>query len=171
MRNPITFVLTGAVIVTALSLPAFADRGHGMFERSDTDGDGFITRVEFDAGRAGMFAAIDANKDGLLTQEEMKAARDAWRAKMGKPANDNQVTGQSADQTQADPAKKHHGGFMKRLDTNQDGQISAAEFAAGGEKMFARLDVNADGKIAKDEVPQHRKHKQGEPAPAEQPAQ
>ena len=72
---------------------------------------------------------------------------------------------------QADPAKKHHGGFIKRLDTNQDGQISAAEFAAGGEKMFARLDVNADGKIAKDEVPQHRKHKQGEPAPAEQPAQ
>ena len=42
----------------------------------------------------------------------------------------------------------------------------AAEFAAMGEKMFARLDDNGDGKIAKDEVPHHRKR-----LPEEQPAQ
>lgn len=169
MRNKISIALSGAVILSALSLPAFADKGHGMFERADTDGDGFVTKVEFDAGRDGMFTRIDANKDGILTQEEMQAAREAWRAKMSKPANDNQT--QSQAQTETDPAKKRHGGFMKRLDTNEDGQISAAEFAAGGEKMFAKLDVNADGKIAKNEVPQRRKHMQGEQAPAEQPAQ
>ena len=168
MRNKITIALSSAVLLSALSLPAFADKGHGMFERSDADGDGFITKVEFNAGRDSMFTTIDANKDGILTQEEMQAARDAWRAKMGKPANDNHD--QAQNQTGSDPAKKKHGGFMKRLDTNQDGQVSTAEFAAGGEKMFAKLDANADGKIAKDEVPQRRKHKQGE-QPAEQPAQ
>lgn len=170
MRNKITIALSSAVILSALSLPAFADKGHGMFERSDTDGDGFITKVEFNAGRDSMFAKIDANKDGILTQEEMQAAREAWHAKMGKPANDNQPADQSQAQTPTEPAKQRHGGFMKRLDTNQDGQISTAEFAAGGEKMFAKLDANADGKIAKDEVPQHRKHKDGE-QPTEQPAQ
>ena len=91
MRSKITLFLSSAVILSGLSLPAFADKGHGLFERSDTDGDGFVSKVEFDAGRDGMFDRIDANKDGILTQEEMQAARDAWRAKMGKPANDNQA--------------------------------------------------------------------------------
>src|SRR5690348_3238130 len=86
MRSKITLFLSSALLVSGLSLPAFADKGHGMFERTDTDGDGFITKVEFDAGRDGMFAHLDANKDGIVTQDEMKAARDAWRAKMGKPA-------------------------------------------------------------------------------------
>lgn len=170
MRSKITLFVSSAVLVSALSLPAFADKGHGMFDRTDTDGDGFISKVEFDTGRDGMFAKLDANKDGVVTQEEMQAARDAWRAKMGKPAQETQAQ----NGTEADGAKKHHGGFMKRLDTNEDGQISAEEFKAGGEKMFAKLDANADGKIAKDEVPQRHKHKQGEqPAeqPTEQPAQ
>jgi Ca2+-binding EF-hand superfamily protein len=184
MRSKITLFLSSAVILSGLSLPAFADKGHGMFERTDTDGDGFITKVEFDAGRDSMFARLDANKDGIVTEDEMTAAREAWRAKMGKPANDNQAQDQTAGQTQpqdqtaqADPAKKRHGGFMKRLDTNEDGQVSADEFKAGGEKMFAKLDVNADGKIAREEIPQRRKHQDGQttdqPAdqPAEQPAQ
>ncbi len=175
MRSKITLFLSSAVLVSGLSLPAltssaWADKGHGMFERTDTDGDGFITKVEFDAGRDGMFARLDANKDGVVTQEEMQAARDAWRAKMGKPANDNQSSDQAQSNTAPDPAKKRHGGFLKRLDTNQDGQVSADEFKAGGEKMFAKLDANADGKIAKDEVPQRGKHKAGE-QPADQPAQ
>lgn len=174
MRSKITLFLSSAVILSGLSLPAFADKGHGMFERSDTDGDGFVSKVEFDAGRDSMFAKLDANKDGVVTQEEMQAARDAWRAKMGKPANDNQTQDQTQpqdqSQAQADPAKKRHGGFMKRLDADEDGRISADEFKAGGEKMFAKLDVNADGKIAKDEIPQRRKHKDGE-QPTEQPAQ
>jgi Ca2+-binding EF-hand superfamily protein len=92
---------------------------------------------------------------------------------MGKPAAQDQAQ----DQAQAKPAKERHGRFMKRIDTNEDGQISGDEFAAAGERMFARLDDNGDGKIAKEEVPQHRKHKPGDQTgdqptdqPTEQPA-
>lgn len=165
MRNPITFVLSSAVILSALSLPALtspalADKGPGLFERSDKDGDGFVTKLEFSDNRAAMFQEVDANKDGILSQDELQKAREAWHQKMGKPATD-----QSQDQSQAQPGKEKRG-FMKRIDANEDGQISAEEFAAAGEKMFAKLDDNADGKIAQDEVPQHRKHQQDE-----QPAQ
>lgn len=158
MRNPITLALSGAVLISALSLPAFADKGPGLFQRADKDGDGFVTKLEFSESRDLMFQNIDGNKDGILTQEEFKQAREAWRQKMGKPAQE-----QTQDQAQAQgteqPARKRHGGFMKRIDANEDGQVSAEEFAAAGEKMFARLDDNGDGRIAQEELPK-RKHKQ-----------
>ncbi|HXV28997.1 MAG TPA: EF-hand domain-containing protein [Sinorhizobium sp.] len=170
MRNPITFVLTGAVLAASLSFPALADKGHGLFQRADKDGDGFVTKLEFTGSRDVMFQSIDANKDGVLTQDELDAARAAWRQKMGKPAHE-QTQEQAGDQAQQKPGKERHGRFMKRIDANEDGQITAAEFAAAGEKMFARLDDNSDGRIAQEELPKRKhKHKQDE-APAEQPAQ
>jgi Ca2+-binding EF-hand superfamily protein len=162
MRKTTLFLLSGVIATSAFGFSASADRGHGMFERADANGDGFVTKEEFAASRDTMFQNIDANKDGNLTQEEMKAAREAWRAKMGKPAQDE-------SQANADPAKqKKHEGFMKRLDTDQNGQVSAAEFNAAGERMFARLDDNGDGKIAMDEIPQRKKKTE---QPTEQPAQ
>lgn len=47
----------------------------------DADGDGIITRAEFQAPALAMFDRVDANKDGTITPEERQAARQAWRAK------------------------------------------------------------------------------------------
>lgn len=163
MRNPITVVLSGAVLAASLSFPALADKGPGLFQRADKDGDGFVTKLEFSDSRDVMFQAVDANKDGVLTQDELEKAREAWRQKMGKPAQE-----QSGDQAQQKPAKERHGRFMKRIDTNEDGQITAAEFAAAGEKMFARLDDNGDGRIAQEELPK-RKHQHKQDGQPEQP--
>lgn len=171
MRKTTLLLLSSVFAASAFGLPALADKGPHMFERADTDGDGFVTKQEFAATRDAMFQRIDANKDGVLTQDELQKAREDWRQKMGKAAPDQsqvqpgtQAQGQNQAQAQQ-PGKERHN-FMQRADTNQDGQISAAEFAAMGEKMFARLDDNGDGKIAKDEVPHHRKR-----LPEEQPAQ
>jgi Ca2+-binding EF-hand superfamily protein len=41
----------------------------------DTDGDGVITRVEFDARAMKRFAVLDANGDGTVTEQERTEAR------------------------------------------------------------------------------------------------
>ncbi|MBX7058700.1 MAG: EF-hand domain-containing protein [Leptospirales bacterium] len=49
-----------------------ADGAHGAMARMDANGDGMISRAEFDAFHAMMFGKIDANGDGQLSREEMQ---------------------------------------------------------------------------------------------------
>ncbi len=46
----------------------------------DTNGDGTITRAEFDAGVKARFAKLDTNGDGTVSATERTAARDKMRA-------------------------------------------------------------------------------------------
>jgi hypothetical protein len=39
----------------------------------DTNGDGSVTEVEFEAGAATKFAEMDTNHDGFLTKGELEA--------------------------------------------------------------------------------------------------
>jgi len=48
-------------------------KGQEMFKKWDTDGDGTITRQEFDAAHDAKFDKMDANKDGTVSAEEHKA--------------------------------------------------------------------------------------------------
>jgi Ca2+-binding EF-hand superfamily protein len=50
-----------------------SERG-GDRPNPDTNGDGQISRAEFDAMGAGMFQHMDANNDGRVTREEAEAA-------------------------------------------------------------------------------------------------
>lgn len=58
--------------------PKGGERGE-RFKQADTNGDGAISKAEFEAANAkrsaAMFDRLDANKDGKVTREEMKAAR------------------------------------------------------------------------------------------------
>lgn len=44
-----------------------------MWDRSDTNGDGFIDQAELDAGAKQRFDRRDANKDGWLTGDELSS--------------------------------------------------------------------------------------------------
>lgn len=49
--------------------PMHGGKSHGM--KADANGDGVITRAEFDAQSAARFAAMDANKDGKIEKSEL----------------------------------------------------------------------------------------------------
>lgn len=46
--------------------------------------------------------------------------------------------------------------FMKKVDTDNDGMISKAEFMAASEQRFKEMDTNGDGKASKEEWVAHR---------------
>ncbi len=83
-------LLLGAAVLTMNAIPALAEEGgkkhHGgmkmekMFSEQDTDGNGTVSKAEFDAHATKRFESMDANKDGGLTQEEIKAHFEAKRA-------------------------------------------------------------------------------------------
>jgi hypothetical protein len=162
MRKTIALVMSAGLGLAALAGAALADKGPGMFGRADTNGDGFVSKEEFAAGRDKMFAKFDANSDGAIDQAEVDKAREAWKQRRAEKA-------QAEGTTQAEKPKKEHKGFLARLDTDSDGKVTTQEFAAAGDQMFAKFDANGDGKLAQDEMPK-RKHKQA-PAEGAAPAQ
>ena len=95
-----------------------------ILERVDTDKDGKISKVEFDAEGSKMFAKLDENSDGKIASDEMPQRH--W-ARFG-------------------------GHMFDSMDADHDGQVTKAEFQAAGEKMFQRMDKNGDGIIEKDEM-------------------
>ena len=56
-----------------------------------------------------------------------------------------------ADPGKAPTARERTSGLM-RYDTNKDGVVDRAEWAAGQEARFKLLDTNGDGKLTKDEL-------------------
>lgn len=51
------------------------------------------------------------------------------------------------------------GGYMAAIDTDSDGQISAAEAASAREQAFTKIDADGDGKISQEEFTANQ-HKQ-----------
>ena len=66
------------------------DHAGKMKERADTNGDGSVSKAEFDAAHMAMFDKADANGDGTVTNEERRAAFKEMRAKgRDRTGNDN----------------------------------------------------------------------------------
>ena len=111
--------LLSAAMLGAFAVPALAEdhpaaAGHeGMpkmeFKNpADTDGDGVLSRAEFDAANAKRFAEMDKDGDGKISKEEHKAFRDTkreefkekrkeWREKRGEKKPDGAVKTQPAE--------------------------------------------------------------------------
>jgi len=99
--------------------------------RYDSNGDGFVDRIEWTAGQEARFKQLDTDKDGKLTKDEL-FARTPSAAGNVLPS-DRQVERQEA--------------FFRVLDRDRDGFISKAEFMAQADRNFARCDADKDGRI------------------------
>jgi hypothetical protein len=114
-------VLTcGAMLLSIIAVEHAAAvdeaRLHKLFNLMDTDGDGQISRPEFQAGKGAVFLAIDEDGSMTLTQDEMHLSPDGFKLLAGA---DGVVDGKefiAADITSFDA-----------IDRNQDRQIDFVE--------------------------------------------
>lgn len=97
----------------------------GFLARLDADGDGKVSRDEFD-GPPEHFADFDRNRDGFIAGDE---------APKGPP-----------------PRRPGPARFIERLDQDGDGKVSREEFD-GPEEHFDDFDENGDGFIERSEAP------------------
>ncbi|MDH4235271.1 MAG: EF-hand domain-containing protein [Gallionella sp.] len=103
--------------------------GDKMFKDADTDGDGAISRAEFDTVHTKRFKEMDTNNDGKITRDEMKAMRDKMMEK-GKGAR-------------FDEADANHDGALTREEAEKMPMLS---------RNFDKVDANHDGKVTREEM-------------------
>lgn len=96
------------------------------FRKLDADGDGKVTRAEFNAGFADqLFAIYNRQKDGVITKAEWEAVERA-----------NESRTESS---------------FRALDRNHDGRLTRGELTSGPrrdavvKRLFDRIDTNHDG--------------------------
>jgi len=155
-------IVVGSLLVTAPLAMACDVRHHAGYGdkcslEMDKNGDGVISKKEFDAFHNEQFKRLDANHDGKITQDEMDAAHD----KMGAMHEKMREQGKDPFDTRFD-----------EVDINHDGALSKDEAEIGMPmlfKHFDEIDANKDGKITKQEVidnmksmHEHMHEKQGE---------
>ncbi len=63
-----------------------------------------------------------------------------------KKAYDSTGTGKSMPKTMSSEQK------IAKMDTNNDGKLSAAEYSAGAKQMFTKMDKDGDGALTAQEV-------------------
>jgi Ca2+-binding EF-hand superfamily protein len=116
----------------------------------DKNGDGKLTKDELPERMQGLFDRADANHDGVLTADEIRKS-----AQSGGPAQ--QGLGERREGHEGRGARGEGPSFVRMdpilaaIDTNSDGEISAAELAQSSQSL-KKLDTNGDGRLSEDEV-------------------
>lgn len=115
-----------------LSMPT-SHTAEGFLALYDTDGDGTVSRTEYDEDRAAQFSRTDRNHDGVLDRgeyaAEYRARIDARVAELGKRED-----------------RQAHVRFGV-LDTDKDGKMTFAEYQTSGKRLFDTADRNHDGVV------------------------
>lgn len=132
-----TVAILGTAVVLTSAVGAFAhDRKGGdregrggmqMFERVDTNSDEKLDFAEFSAPMIERFDEVDADSDGIITEAEIETA---------------------AENREGRRAKR----IAKRLDGDDNGEVTKAELEERQQEMFSRLDADEDGFISIDEA-------------------
>lgn len=138
--------------------PAGGGQGHGFGGRRAP-----LTREQAQASVARGFAALDTNGDGVVTRDEYDSYRQARRAAMMARRQDRDGGAEGAGETappvagaDAAPGGRGRGGVGPLLnspgwfdlaDADHDGRVTLAEAQTGASALFDRMDLNHDGVI------------------------
>ena len=117
-----TSCLLAAALSASLAMPALAvdeARMQRFLALMDADGDGQVSRPEFQAGKGAVFLAIDEDGSMTLSQDEMRLTPEAFKQLAG---DDGVVDGEEF--IAADVAS------FDAIDKNKDHQIALADLVA-----------------------------------------
>ncbi len=128
-------IIAGSLVCTATLAQACDVKQQGVtyFQEMDKNGDGAISKKEFDTYHKAHFSEMDTNKDGKVTQAEMDAAH-------GKKVEKCNVGLDSR---------------FEKSDINNDGVLSKDEAEIGMPAVFSHFDefdANKDGKVSSQEM-------------------
>ncbi|UYV36261.1 EF-hand domain-containing protein [Rhodobacteraceae bacterium D3-12] len=135
-------IVAASIVAGAGMATAQGKQGHGRgmgpmmpeFSELDANGDGNLTQAEMEAHAKAKFDAADTDGNGKLSAEELLEA--------GKKRK---------EERRAKRAEK----MLKRLDTNNDGEVSFDEMPGQqtqADRMFSRIDADGDGNITEAEM-------------------
>ena len=102
------------------------------------------------------FAQLDANKDGQLTSDEIPEDQKRLFERLLRTADKNNDGRLSAEEFAAGLKPAQRTGAD---DSSRGGKGRRGEGRPAPEKIFQRLDANGDGKLTLDEVPEERKER------------
>lgn len=136
--NSIRLIITATFLMPALSLAASHDLAT-FVEEYDLDGNGSVSKEEFQEGRVKRFAATDVNNDEGVSHDEYA---EEFRTRLVEKNPEPAVLERQMKQTDV---------RFKVLDSNKDGRLSFAEYSYSGWRMYGEHDYNRDGAVSMDD--------------------
>lgn len=132
------------------------------FQRLDRDGDGSVTKAEYDSASERMFSRLDRDGNGELT----RATRDGERSAERSGQRDGNKSAKRSGERDGNKSAKRSGGhgkkgmrggshrgggnvamLMERFDVDKDGKITRAEFDDVRTSVFGGADGDGNGAI------------------------
>ncbi|MGK6356375.1 hypothetical protein ACMGDH_14260 [Sphingomonas sp. DT-207] len=139
----------GVIAAGFTALPAAAQHaGDAFIAAFDSNGDGSLTRAEYDAARAARFKATDADGDGAFSEEEYVAE---FTARFEQQLAKSDRSAEKKAEERQRQIRQTHVRFGV-LDTNKDSRIGRDEYDRVAERSFAEQDADKNGIVAANDV-------------------
>ena len=135
MHNPIRILAAAALACACFPVAAQPsaeqlEKVRNILTEADANGDGRVTRREYDAHRADIFAKLDRNGNGVVSEEDAPKIRIAKRKFTEKLEQ-----------------------VLAMADKNGDGKLARAEWDNPERDIFALIDQDEDGLIILADLP------------------